>query len=54
MGIFLSFLCGLVQTPAMAGFASPPPPPENNRIALLGLLVGTSILILFLSGCNHG
>ena len=53
MGIFLSFLSGLIQTPAMAGFASPPPPPNNDRIALIGVLVGAAILVAVLSGCRE-
>lgn len=53
MGMFLSFLSGLVQTPAMAGFASPPPPPDNDRIAFIGILVGAAILVAVLAGCRE-
>lgn len=54
MGIFLSFLSGLIQSPAMAGMASPPPPPPSyDKAVLIGTLVGAAVLILILSGCRE-
>lgn len=54
MGVFVSFMLGMFQTPAMAGFASPPPPPPDHDKALLaGVVVGALLLALFLSGCRE-
>lgn len=53
MGVFTSFLLGMFQTPAMAGFASPPPPPDHEKAMLAGAIVGAALLILFLSGCRE-
>lgn len=53
MGIFLSFMTGLFQTPAMAGFASPPPPPDNSKALLAGTIVGAVLLVAFLTGCRE-
>ena len=53
MGVFVSFMLGMFQTPAMAGFASPPPPPDHDKAVLAGVVVGALLLALFLTGCRE-